>query len=94
MQHLYEIDVRVPMRDGVALAANVWHPADGEAPTLLVRLPYGKGAMGFGQSAIPTGGVIAHEREEQMIPAINHIHHGPNRPSRLVLPIIDRKGRR
>jgi hypothetical protein len=23
--------------------------------------------------------------------AINHIHHGPNHPSRLVLPIIDRK---
>ncbi|MEU9331241.1 CocE/NonD family hydrolase [Streptomyces canus] len=53
MQHLYEIDVRVPMRDGVALAANVWHSAEGEAPTLLVRLPYGKDVMGFGQSAFP-----------------------------------------
>ncbi|MEU9331240.1 CocE/NonD family hydrolase [Streptomyces canus] len=38
-----------------------------------------------------TGGVIARESEEQMIPAVNHIHHGPNHPSRLVLPIIDRK---
>nr|WP_101830678.1 CocE/NonD family hydrolase [Frankia canadensis] len=38
-----------------------------------------------------TGGVIARETEEQMIPAINHIHHGPDHPSRLVLPIIDRK---
>ena len=38
-----------------------------------------------------TGGFIAREREEQMVPAINHIHHGPNQPSRLVLPIIDRK---
>ena len=53
MQHLYDIDVQVPMRDGVALAANVWHPAEGEAPTLLVRLPYGKDVMGFGQSAFP-----------------------------------------
>ena len=44
MQHLYDIDVRVPMRDGVALAANVWRPAQGEAPTLLVRLPYSKDA--------------------------------------------------
>jgi predicted acyl esterase len=47
MQHLYDIHVRVPMRDGVALAANVWHPAD-----------------------------------------------GPDHPSRLVLPIIDRKDQR
>ncbi|MCX4706854.1 hypothetical protein [Streptomyces sp. NBC_01373] len=38
-----------------------------------------------------TGGVIARESEEQMITAVNHIHHGPNHPSRLVLPLIDRK---
>ena len=38
-----------------------------------------------------TGGVIARESEEQMIPAVNHIRHGPNHPSRLDLPIIDRK---
>jgi len=41
-----------------------------------------------------TGGVIAQETEDQMIPAINHIHHGPGYPSRLVLPIIDRKDAR
>ncbi|OXM64035.1 X-Pro dipeptidyl-peptidase [Amycolatopsis vastitatis] len=39
-----------------------------------------------------TGGVIARETEAQMVPAINRIHHGPEHPSRLVLPIIDRKG--
>ncbi|WP_435869854.1 CocE/NonD family hydrolase [Amycolatopsis mediterranei] len=39
-----------------------------------------------------TGGVIARETEAQMVPAINRIHHGPSHPSRLVLPIIDRKG--
>ncbi|MFG2800035.1 CocE/NonD family hydrolase [Streptomyces pseudovenezuelae] len=41
-----------------------------------------------------TGGVIARESEEQMIPAVNHIHHGPDHPSRLVLPVIDRKDQR
>jgi len=41
-----------------------------------------------------TGGVIARESEDQMIPAVNRIHHGPSHPSRLVLPIIDRKDQR
>ena len=53
MPHVYEIDVRIPMRDGVALAANVWRLAEGEGPTLLVRLPYGKDAMGFGHDLMP-----------------------------------------
>ena len=53
-QHLFDIDVRVPMRDGVALAANVWRPAEGKAPALLVRLPYGKdGLMGSGHALMP-----------------------------------------
>ncbi|MEU1182497.1 CocE/NonD family hydrolase [Streptomyces sp. NPDC005820] len=53
-QHLFAIDVRVPMRDGVALAANVWRPAEGKAPTLLVRLPYGKDViMGVGHALMP-----------------------------------------
>jgi uncharacterized protein len=38
-----EKDIMVPMRDGVRLATDAWLPAGGEpAPTLLVRLPYGK----------------------------------------------------
>jgi uncharacterized protein len=41
-----------------------------------------------------TGGIIARESAEQMIPAVNHIHHGPSHPSRLVLPIIDRAEQR
>ena len=53
MQHLYDIDVRVPMRDGVGLAANVWRPAEGTAPTLLVRLPYSKDSAILGQGALP-----------------------------------------
>lgn len=41
-------DVMVPMRDGVTLATDVWMP-DGvdAAPTLLVRLPYGKDMIGL-----------------------------------------------
>lgn len=35
--------VRIPMRDGVHLAANVFHPAAGRWPVLLVRTPYDKG---------------------------------------------------
>jgi len=36
-------DVMVPMRDGVELATDIWIPDEaGPAPTLLVRLPYGK----------------------------------------------------
>lgn len=44
-----ERDVRVPMRDGVSLAADVYRPArvgrpvDGRFPTLLQRTPYSKG---------------------------------------------------
>jgi putative CocE/NonD family hydrolase len=37
-----------------------------------------------------TGGVIAMERLDQMIPAVNLVHHGPTHPSRLTLPIIKR----
>ena len=53
MPHVYEIDVRIPMRDGVALAANVWRLAEGKGPTLLVRLPYGKDVMGVGLDILP-----------------------------------------
>ncbi|HTT64361.1 MAG TPA: CocE/NonD family hydrolase [Bryobacteraceae bacterium] len=39
------LDVRVPMRDGVHLSANVFRPdAPRRYPTILVRTPYGKGA--------------------------------------------------
>ncbi|MBN2316546.1 MAG: CocE/NonD family hydrolase [Sedimentisphaerales bacterium] len=44
----YEVDVRtevkIPMRDGVELSANIFRPkADGQFPVILVRSPYGKG---------------------------------------------------
>ena len=40
-----KLDVRVPMRDGVDLSANVFHPPGGRRmPAILIRTPYGKGA--------------------------------------------------
>jgi putative CocE/NonD family hydrolase len=39
-----QLDVRIPMRDGVDLAANIFRPsAEGRFPVLLVRTPYNKG---------------------------------------------------
>ena len=39
-----QLQVRVPMRDGVRLSTNVFHPSGaGRAPAILVRTPYGKG---------------------------------------------------
>ncbi|MBI3853644.1 MAG: CocE/NonD family hydrolase [Verrucomicrobia bacterium] len=41
---IFEADVKVPMRDGVQLAANVFRPkGDGPWPVILIRTPYGKG---------------------------------------------------
>lgn len=37
-----------------------------------------------------TGGVIAQEHESDMVVAVNTVHRGPEYPSRLILPIIDR----
>ncbi|MGK7377671.1 CocE/NonD family hydrolase [Planococcus sp. 1R117A] len=42
MRYIYETDIKVPMRDGIKLATNIWRPeGDKPAPTLLVRNPYG-----------------------------------------------------
>lgn len=50
-----EVDVAVPMRDGVTLATNVWRPdGPGPFPALLVRTPYGKDDAGtFGNPKLP-----------------------------------------
>jgi hypothetical protein len=40
---VFEPDVKVPMRDGVKLAANVFRPkGEGRFPVILMRTPYGK----------------------------------------------------
>lgn len=47
------LDVKVPMRDGVKLSANLFRPAGaGKLPTILVRTPYGKG-KGLGANYRP-----------------------------------------
>jgi X-Pro dipeptidyl-peptidase-like protein/SnoaL-like protein len=48
MTFTVEVDVPVPMRDGIALATNVWRPdGPGPFPALLVRTPYGKDDAGL-----------------------------------------------
>jgi uncharacterized protein len=37
-----------------------------------------------------TGGTIATDGEDDLAVAVNRVHHGPARPSRLVLPLIER----
>ncbi|RDI34616.1 CocE/NonD family hydrolase [Lentzea flaviverrucosa] len=37
-----------------------------------------------------TGGTIATDTEDDLVAAVNRVHHGPGRPSRLVLPLIER----
>lgn len=41
MQSVYENQIRVPLRDGVTMNATLFRPAEGRAPTLVVRTPYG-----------------------------------------------------
>ncbi|SEF37567.1 hypothetical protein SAMN05421837_114127 [Amycolatopsis pretoriensis] len=55
MTFTVEVDVPVPMRDGVALATNVWLPhGTGPFPALLVRTPYGKDEAGlYGNPKLP-----------------------------------------
>lgn len=40
-------DLSVPMADGVSLLADRYYPADGRAPLVLIRTPYGRGSMGL-----------------------------------------------
>ncbi|MEU4192436.1 CocE/NonD family hydrolase [Kribbella sp. NPDC026611] len=55
MTFVVDVDVQVPMRDGTALATNVWLPdGPGPFPTLLIRTPYGKDDAGtFGNPKLP-----------------------------------------
>lgn len=45
MNYRVERNVMVAMRDGAALATDIWIPDGPPAPTLLVRVPYGKSSM-------------------------------------------------
>ncbi|MDX3909275.1 MAG: CocE/NonD family hydrolase [Sphingobium sp.] len=55
MQFIYEPDTFISMSDGTKLCANVWRPAEGRGPTLLLRVPYGKDVGPWlGQGMIPS----------------------------------------
>jgi putative CocE/NonD family hydrolase len=60
MSYVYERNVPMKTRDGVTLRANVWRPAEGKAPTLVMRHPYDKesGAM-TGGPTLPIPSVLA-----------------------------------
>ncbi|MEU4226997.1 CocE/NonD family hydrolase [Nonomuraea sp. NPDC026600] len=51
----YERGVEVPMRDGIRLNAVVYRPAEGTAPTLLVRTPYGVSSAFVGMAGNGAG---------------------------------------
>ncbi|GGM87030.1 X-Pro dipeptidyl-peptidase [Lentzea pudingi] len=55
MSFVVDVDVAVPMRDGITLATNVWRPeGPGPFPVLLLRTPYGKDDAGtFGNPKLP-----------------------------------------
>jgi putative CocE/NonD family hydrolase len=56
-----ELDVKVPMRDGVRLSTNIYRPdAPGKFPVLLMRSPYGNGGAGNSEasSAVSRGYVV------------------------------------
>ncbi|GAB2736981.1 CocE/NonD family hydrolase [Amycolatopsis magusensis] len=60
MTCVYERNVPMTTRDGVTLRANVWRPAEGKAPTLLVRHPYDKeAALSAGSPASPIPSVLS-----------------------------------
>jgi hypothetical protein len=63
MEIRLESDVQVPMRDGVALATDIWIPRAQPAPVLLVRLPYGK-------SALP--GILSHALMPNILELVGH----------------------
>jgi putative CocE/NonD family hydrolase len=59
-QKTYEVEVRtevkIPMRDGVELSANIFLPkAEGKYPVILIRSPYGKGDAKYGDGLFYAG---------------------------------------
>jgi putative CocE/NonD family hydrolase len=56
---IYEHDVKVAMRDGVLLRADIYRPqAEGKFPVLLQRTPYDKRNFAFGLKAAARGYVV------------------------------------
>ncbi len=87
-QPMVEKNVPVPMRDGIVLRANVWHPAtEGPFPTLVYRTPYGKDntetwytthlrAVERGYAVVIQDVRGRYESEGEFFPYINEGHDG------------------
>ena len=76
--HVYEVTV-----DLVA-TANVFGPGH------RIRLEVSSSNFPRFDRNTNTGGVIATDRAADIRQAVNHIHHGRDTPSRLILPVIER----
>lgn len=79
-------DVRIPMRDGVELSANVFLPkAEGRFPVVLVRTPYGKGGTNHPDGRFYASRGYAYVSQDcrgrgasqgQWVPFMNEAHDG------------------
>jgi len=50
---IVELDVKVPMRDGIQLSTNIFRPdKEGKFPTILMRTPYGNGDANNGGASV------------------------------------------
>lgn len=51
-----ELDVKIPMRDGIRLSTNIYRPSEpGKYPVLLCRSPYGNGGAGGNRNMVEKG---------------------------------------
>lgn len=93
-------DLRVPMRDGITLSADVYCPeGDGPWPAIVLRTPYNKSdanQLELGRCWAEHGYVVAYHdvrgREDfdgvEMQVARQTIYHTEEYPSALVLPVV------
>lgn len=52
----FDRDVRIPMRDGITLSANIFRPTeDGDYPVLLAMTPYNKDALPMDEDEVEVG---------------------------------------
>lgn len=73
----FDRDIEVPLRDGIKLRADVFHPAnDAKVPAILIWSPYGKTGSGFfnldivpGRVGVPPNRLSGMEKFEGLDPA-------------------------
>lgn len=72
------------------LSLNLWATANVFLPGHRIRLEVSSSNFPRFDSNSNTGGVIASETAEQYRLAVNRVFHDAARPSRLILPMIER----